>query len=389
MTDTAQPGLKRLLWLDVLRVIAGLSVVFVHATTDLRGKPFPDVTELERLGPMLIRAVSYIARTELFLIISILLLVLSLDRRPRGYFETLKDYGQRLLIPFAFWVVFYAFFRLVKAYALGYEDAIWAQLSDPAIWAQYFILGKVQYHMHFLPTLFALMLFFPLFLKAIHMPICGLMIFLCLTAKEHTDVLLWSEFRDWAGFEYLLRLVKVLTYTGYGFVAASFYGLLRRGLTAEQFGAIASIAIMGCVLTFGFKLADTYHVVVDGEWNYGYGPGFWGDFLMPVMVVGLVLGFSQRDWNSWFLKLAPYSFGMYLMHPAIMDLVELGLMDIVLNPTLFVLGKALGALFITLGLCAVMNRVPQLAWMIGTGKIPNLADTSLLRRRSTSKKETP
>ena len=146
---------------------------------------------------------------------------------------------------------------------------------------------------------------------------------------------------------------------------------------------------MGCVLTFGFKLADTYHVVVDGEWNYGFGPGFWGDFLMPVMVVGLVLGFSQRDWNSWFLKLAPYSFGMYLMHPAIMDLVELGLMDIVVNPTLFVLGKALGALFITLGLCAVMNRVPQLAWMIGTGKIPNLADTSLLRRRSTSKKETP
>ena len=216
MTDTAQPGLKRLLWLDVLRVISGLSVVFVHATTDLRGKPFPDATELERLGPMLIRAVSYIARTELFLIISILLLVLSLDRRPRGYFETLKDYGQRLLIPFAFWVVFYAFFRLVKAYALGYEDAIWAQLSDPAIWAQYFILGKVQYHMHFLPTLFALMLFFPLFLKAIHMPICGLMIFLCLTAKEHVDVLLWSEFRDWAGFEYLMRLVKVLTYTANG-----------------------------------------------------------------------------------------------------------------------------------------------------------------------------
>lgn len=387
MSDHAQPGLKRLLWLDVLRVIAGLSVVFVHATTDVRGKPFPDATELERIGPILIRAVSYIARTELFLIISILLLVLSFDRRPRGYWETLQDYAQRLLIPFVFWVVFYAFFKLVKGYALGYEHAIWAQLSSPEIWAQYFILGKVQYHMHFLPTLFALMLFFPLFVRAIHMPVCGFLVLLCLVAKQHLDVLLWTELRDWWGFEYLLRLVKVVTYTGYGFVAASFYGLLRRGLTAEQFGAIAAIAIIGCVMTFGFKLADSYYVITSGEWNYGYGPGFWGDFLMPVMVVALVMGFSQRNWNSWFLKLAPFSFGMYLMHPAIMDLVELGLMNAVTNPTLFVLGKALGALFITLGLCALINKVPSLSWIIGTGKFPNLADTSLLRSQSNPKKE--
>lgn len=380
MSEHANPGLRRLLWLDVLRVIAGLSVVFVHATTDLRGQPFPDVTEVQRIGPMIIRAVSYIARTELFLIISILLLVLSFDRRPRGYFETLKDYAQRLLIPFVFWVVFYAFFRLVKAYALGYEHAIWAQLSDPAIWAQYFLLGKVQYHMHFLPTLFALMLFFPLFVRAIHMPICGFLVLLCLVAKQQIDVLLWAEFRDWWAFEYLLRLVKVVTYTGYGFVAASFYGLLRRGLTAEQFGAIAAIAIIGCVMTFGFKMADSYYVITSGKWNYGYGLGFWGDFLMPVMVVALVMGFSQRDWNSWFLKLAPFSFGMYLMHPAIMDLVELALMNVVRDPTLFVLGKALGALFITLGLCAVMTRVPQIAWIIGTGKFPNLADTRWARR---------
>ncbi|MEM9715745.1 MAG: acyltransferase [Pseudomonadota bacterium] len=386
MAPTDNPGLKRLLWLDVLRVIAGLSVVFVHATTDLRGKPFPDATELERIGPMLIRAVSYVARTELFLIISILLLVLSFDRRPRGYWETIQDYGQRLLLPFAIWVVFYAFFRLVKAYALGYEDAIWAQLADPAIWAQYFLLGKVQYHMHFLPTLFALMLFFPLFVRAIHMPVCGFLILLCLAAKQQVDVLLWSEFRDWWGFEYMLRLVKVVTYTGYGFVAASFYGLLRRGLSAEQFGAIASIAIIGCMLTFGFKLADNYYVIVEGKWNYGYGPGFWGDFLMPVMVVALVMGFSQRDWNSWFLKLAPYSFGMYLMHPAIMDLVELALMNVVRDPTLFVLGKALGALFITLALCAAITKIPALAWTIGTGKTPNLADTAWVRRRTPTRK---
>ncbi|MEO0342809.1 MAG: acyltransferase [Pseudomonadota bacterium] len=384
MSSEQNPGLHRLLWLDVLRVVAGLSVVFVHATTDLRGKPFPDVSELERVGPILIRAVSYIARTELFLIISILLLVLSFDRRPRAYWETIQDYAQRLLLPFAIWVVFYAFFRLVKAYALGYENAIWAQLSDPSIWAQYFILGKVQYHMHFLPTLFALMLFFPLFVRAIHMPICGLMIFFCLAAKQQIDILLWSEFRDWWGFEYLLRLVKVITYTGYGFVAASFYGLLRRGLTAEQLAAVVSIAIIGCVLTFGFKLADSYYVIAEGTWNYGYVPGFWGDFLMPVMMVALVMGFSQRNWNSWFLRLAPFSFGMYLMHPAIMDLVELALMGWVFDPTLFVLGKAFGALFITLALCALIAKVPSISWIIGTGKIPNLVDTGWVRRQENS-----
>ncbi|MEM0978450.1 MAG: acyltransferase [Pseudomonadota bacterium] len=387
MTEAAKPGLGRLLWLDVLRVVAGLSVVFVHATTDVRGRPFPDATELERIGPILIRAVSYIARTELFLIISLLLLVLSFDRRPRGYFETLGDYAQRLLIPFAFWVVFYAFFRLIKANALGYEHAIWEQLQNPEMWLQYFLLGKVQYHMHFLPTLFALMLFFPLFVRAIHMPVCGFFILLCLAAKQQLDVLMWAELRDWAGFEYLLRAIKIITYTGYGFVAASFYGLLRRGLSAEQFSAIFSMAVIGCVLLFGFKLADSYYVITEGVWNYGYGPGFWGDFLMPVAVVALIMGLSQSDWSSIFLKLAPYSFGMYLMHPAIMDLIELGLYNHVSDPTLFVLGKAVGALVITLGLCAVMTKIPQIAWIIGTGKFPNLADTSVLRRSSKPKKE--
>ena len=63
---------------------------------------------------------------------------------------------RRLLVPFAFWAVFYAFFRLVKAHGFGYEQAIFDQLGQWQTWAGYMLLGNSQYHLHFLPTLFLL-----------------------------------------------------------------------------------------------------------------------------------------------------------------------------------------------------------------------------------------
>ena len=62
-------------WIDALRLTAGLSMVGLHATADATGQPFPDAELAERVAPMLLRAVLYTARTELFLIISLFLLL--------------------------------------------------------------------------------------------------------------------------------------------------------------------------------------------------------------------------------------------------------------------------------------------------------------------------
>ena len=69
---------NRLVWLDSLRLAAGVSMVGLHATSDATGQPFVDYTQAERVAPMLLRAVIYTARTELFLIISVFLLLMAL-----------------------------------------------------------------------------------------------------------------------------------------------------------------------------------------------------------------------------------------------------------------------------------------------------------------------
>ena len=112
----------RLIWLDNLRVLAGISMIGLHATSDSMGGAWADAAISERVGPTIIRTLLYVARTELFIIISAFLLVMSLDRRPRGYTNVVKDQFVRLSIPFGFWTLFYAVYGLVKATHLGYSD---------------------------------------------------------------------------------------------------------------------------------------------------------------------------------------------------------------------------------------------------------------------------
>ena len=194
---------RRATWIDALRLSAGVSMVGLHASSDATSQPFAAWEPIERIGPVLFRTVVYMARTELFIIVSLFLLIMALERRPRGYGETVIEQARRLMVPFAFWVVFYAFFRLGKAYYFGYQDAIWAQLADPVAWLGYFVLGDVSYHMHFLPTLFPLVFFYPLYRLAIRFPAMGLGILLCLALKREVDVWLWSTHKDMEGFMYL------------------------------------------------------------------------------------------------------------------------------------------------------------------------------------------
>lgn len=361
---------KRMAWLDCLRLMAGVSMVGLHASSDPSGQPFPDYAAIDRIGPVLFRAVVYVARTELFLIISLFLLAMSLDRRPRGYADTIREQAQRLLLPFAFWVVFFAFFRLIKASYFGYENAIWEQLLDPADWLGYFVLGNVQYHMHFLPTLFALVLMFPLYRIAVDKPLFGFVILMCLFAKREVDIWLWQALNDMMGFEYLVRFVKVVTYAGYGIVAAGFYGMVKRGLPDVAWRDFGWLALFIGILMFSIKLVYSHKVIVTGHWQYNYDPAYWADFLMPVILFAVCLSFASADWPKWISRLAPYSFGIYLAHPALLDLIEIALWGLSLHPMVFVSAKVTLALVFTSLLVWALSRIPFLAWTVGLGPFP-------------------
>lgn len=358
----------RLIWLDAMRLCAGVSMLMLHCTADPTGQPWVAWPEADRWAPMLLRAVLYIARTELFLMISIFLLLMALDRRPRSYRETMGEQCRRLLIPFAFWTVFYAFYELIKADAFGYAASHWAQLTDPMAWARYFLLGDVKFHMHFIPTLFGLVLMYPLFRIAADNPWIGVGVIAFLVLKRELDGFVWSAFWGTEALPWVVRGVKILTYAGYGLVAASFYGLWRRHGTGLS-GWAPLVAYAGLML-FLIKLVSVQKTVEAGAWPFAYTPGYWADFLMPVALFLLAMLLAAKAWPPILSRFAPYSFGLYLCHPMVLDLIEIALKDTSLSPIGQVALKITGTLAATSLLVALISRISLVAWTIGLGPLP-------------------
>lgn len=358
-------------WLDALRVFAGICIVALHAGTDINGQPFPAFEPVERIFPTMFRTLAYIARSELFMIISLFLLCFRLDRRPDvTYLEMLKYQAIRLLPAFAFWVVFYAFFRLIKANELGYADAIVVQLTSLADWAGYFVLGDVQYHMHFIPTLFGMMLLYPGYRLAYRYPQLGLVVLVCLYAKLSVDGFMWGQLRDMPGFDYLIRFVKILTYAGYGFVAFSLVGLLKKQFDRDTSNQIFGVTLTICTMFLLLKLVGAHKIVMTGKWQYGYTAGWWADFLMPACIFLAFLATQHMNWPGVFSKLAKYTFGVYLVHPAMLDLVDVNIIDFEFSPSLQVLAKFMIGFPMTLLCVWAISKSVLLAWTVGLGPLP-------------------
>jgi len=360
------PG-SRHTWIDALRLTAGVSMVGLHASSDAMGQPFADADFGQRLAPLLLRAVIYTARTELFLIISVFLLMMALENRPRGYGATIAQQAQRLLMPFAFWTVFYAFYSLHKAWHFGYDAALWAQITTPWTWVEYALLGTSKYHMHFIPTLFALVLFYPLFRLAAKVPALGLLVIVGLVVKRWADGILWGQFYDHEMLPLMLRVVKVMTYCGYGMAAGAAFGIWQRRIDLRPW--FNGIVALGLAL-FAIKLYATYLTARDAAWPFQFTPGYWADFLMPVVLFMAAFALAQSHWPGVFSRVAKYSFGIYLCHPIFLDLVEIALRGQVLAPIVLVLIKIIVGIACTVIFVKLLERVRALSWTIGLGPLP-------------------
>lgn len=370
-TPITTPPESRLTWLDSLRLTAGVSMVGLHSTSDSMGQPFAQYEQVDRILPMLIRAVIYTARTELFLIISIFLLLMALDKRPKSYGATITIQARRLLIPFMFWTVFYAFYNLIKAGAFGYQDAILQNLTSPFEWLGYLLLGSVKYHMHFIPTLFGLLLLYPLFVVAKRYPILGILVLVCLLIKRDLDGFVFANFWGTEALPYLVRGIKILTYAGYGIIAGSFLGLWQQ-TTAQWRERFVPLLLFFGGLLFLIKLVATWETVETGKWPFDYAAGYYADFLMPVILFAFAMALGHWRWPAILSRLAPYSFGIYLCHPIFLDLIEVWLNDKAWTPIGQVSFKIGVAIACTSVLVWVLERTRILGWTVGLGPLPSL-----------------
>ena len=360
---------NRLAWIDALRLMAGLSMVGLHATADSSGQPWPNFEPSERIIPVLMRSVLYIARTELFIIISIFLLFLALDKRPRSYRTSISEQSKRLLIPYIFWTFFFSAYGLFKAQSLGYYHAEIDRLSDPLAWLKIILLGEAKYHMHFIPTLFGVVLMFPLYNIAVRHPAIGLVVIVCLLLKSQLDAFVFSTFWGTDILGYLVRTIKILTYAGYGLVAASIFGIYTRYKGDDLIAWLPILLFIGGML-FLLKLVAGYKIVLTGSYPYTYLPGYWADFLMPIVLFAVCFCTSGLPWSTSFSQIAKYSFGIYLCHPIFLDIAEIAVSFTNWSPAQIILFKILMTVPLTTAMVILLGRSNSLGWTIGLKQLP-------------------
>lgn len=363
------PNTGRQTWIDALRLFAGLSMVGLHVTADAQGQPFPEADQAACLAPMVLRALLYTARTELFLMISILLLLMTLARRPRRYGVVMAEQSRRLLIPFGFWTLFYAGYNLLKATIFGYETQVFSALSQPMTWVGYLLLGDVKNHMHFIPTLFALLLFFPLFRLAERWPIPGLMLVFGLLLKQRLDPMIYGALWGAEALGYAVRGLKVLSYLGYGMTAGAVLGLWRRS-TAQQRSSWLDPIVMLALALFMLKLMVMAQVAATGRWVFDNPFAYCADYLMPVALLLLRLCPAHRTWPQWISRTSKYAFGLFLCHPIFLDLAEIAQAKQDVTPMQSIALELAWTLPTTALFVWGVSHHQVTAWTVGLGPLP-------------------
>lgn len=369
-----KPAKPRMVWFDANRVFAAMGVVLIHSSTDFGGQPFAEAASPDRILPVFLRSIGEFSGSEMFFLFSLFLMAMRVDKHLPSYGSAIGTQAKRLLIPFAFWVIFYAFFRLIKADAFNYAPYIWEQLSQPSNWLGYFILGNSQYHMHFLPTLFALFLFFPLMRIATRYPVMGLTLFVTLGVMNSVQGFVWTLDIEPDLRAYLIRALKVFGYVGYGFAAFAIYGLWKEGVPRGESRLLRRAGFYFAVLAYLATLPFYGVAVETGAWGIRQGWDFYGHFLMPIFMFFLFMGGQFLYWSPTWSKLAKFTFGVYLVHPLVIDLLDIALFKTgasgVMSPWAIVLVRFAFALPLSFGLALGISKLKPLAWTIGLGPNP-------------------
>lgn len=364
----------RMIWFDANRVMAACGVVLIHSTADFGGQAFQKASEGARFVPVFLRSIGEFSGSEMFFFFSLFLMAMRVDSKLPPYRTAIAQQASRLLVPFAVWTVFYAFFRLLKADAFNYAPHIWEQLGQWQSWVGYFLLGKAQYHMHFLPTLFVLFMFFPVMRLAMRYPVLGATLLLTLGIMNSVQGYLWSVDMDADLREYLVRIVKVFGYVGYGFAAFALYGLWKDGIARGESRLIRRGGLYFAAMAYLATLPFYGAALQTGVWGVREGWAFYGHFLMPILMFCLFIGGQHLDWSPLWSKLAKFTFGIYLVHPMVIDVfdvivVKSGLSN-VMEPWMIVSSRYLFALPMSLAVAIGISKVKALAWTIGLGPAP-------------------
>jgi len=360
----------RMNWLDGARLAAAFCIIGIHTSSDALGGAFAQAEAHDRVFPILMRSISELASTEFFILVSLFLLSMKLSKGTTNFIPTMLVQARRLLVPFAFWTVFYVFFRLYKASHLGYDQSIVEQFGSLQHWLGFFVLGNVNFHMHFLPTLFLLLLFHRLYKLAMWYPLLGLSVVPLLYLNISINDWIWASIDDASVREYVIRFVKILTYSGYGFFAYSLYGFWQRGIKPELAKSLFGLSLLFVAFGFLIKLIYAQKVGAAGVYIVRTDMIYYGHYLLPCAVLSAFMFSWFLKWPGQLSRWSCFSFGMYLIHPAVMDLVDVAFLQLSVQPDWYVLMKYCVTAFLSLSITIAISKVKLIAWTVGLGPLP-------------------
>jgi surface polysaccharide O-acyltransferase-like enzyme len=295
-TDVEKP---RIYWIDFMRAVAILSVVWLHVSGQVINQ-FGNVSTLvwwvANIGQSLVRT-----SVPLFFMITGALYL----GREDDWKTFLQKRAVKILIPLVVWAVMYQ-----------HNDIHPPYLEATLKLAKKVIEGNVYYHLWFFYSLIGLYLFIPI-----------LQIFIQHTTRSLLIYFLALWFVAASLFPFLDQVTDV--YPGINLtMMAGYTGYLVLGYLLAQWDGEMSTQrwiIFGCLI-FGLLMTSlgTYFISVTGGANQ-----YFYDYLSPNVILMSGAGFlllknlgARLPANQIILQLSKASFGIYLVHVAVLTIFD-------------------------------------------------------------------
>ncbi len=341
---------NRKLNIDLLRIFACFFVVLSHTSSDRALNT--NLLSLQGAIPHLLNSVGHTGTILFFFISGSLLLSSEYNFKPGKFY---KNNFLRLLIAYCGWVIIYHVVGLLQR---GIYTP--AHLKEVAL---SIIRGEAGYHFWYLPMLLGIYLLLP-FLRAIchsNKWILTYFVALFLVIQIGFTTLCFFEFP----YKYLimslmnrLPLTLVNHHVGY-FVLGYFLSVL---LSEHR---ITNPRLWGWVLTiagpvFGL-LGDIVITMQQGAHGVTFNTLFSATMCMTATGIFLLFSSLQADFSKWYtpiLKVSGLTFGIYMLHPMILNGLS------ALCPQFFLNPGTIGILIMTLLSFLISALLTRLLCMI-------------------------
>ena len=284
----------KIFWLDNLRAVATISVVFLHVVSALLyEKLFSPTWFLCNFYDSMVRFC-----VPVFLMITGALLL----GRDYSLEEFMKKRLLRVLLPFLFWDLIYASYNVLLH---SWKEKQFS-ISDIYLFFSDFTYGS-SYHFWYIYLIIGIYLFVPVLNRWIkHCPEKEIVYFLSLWLVSMVVAAYLPE-----GF----IPVSLLHFSGYtGYLVAGYYLAQKNNENKKYINATVAALALGILLTF----AGTWYITS----RQGKFSALYYDFLQPnVMLTALAIfwwfknsSFTTRYWSGSMATVSKYSYGIFLAH---------------------------------------------------------------------------